>query len=450
MKRNNFVSRALSAFLCTILLAAISGSSVSGQDPKLLLSSGEIDFGKIATVSYIPKTIEFSNNSSEKLAILLVEKTPDIKVSFERKFYDPGEKGIIAFSCEPRSTGEFEEIIYIYTNIDITPYPVKLKGKVVSITECFPDPDNMLKRSIEVIDSITKEPVPDAKLLLVHNNKFDRPLEVKVNKEGKAVREMPIGLYHITAQAQDYDNLTTEIFVPKSQPYVILEMTPFRKVPVSIQEQLPREDLTMTPDEKPAPMTSVELPEDKYAANNLIFLLDVSTSMKSGKKFLLLQQSVNNLAMILRPIDNVSIITYSNDATIVLTGVNGGDKDRILSTVQELQLYGITRGVKGLNTAYELARQNYIDGGNNQVILMTDGEFSEKGLSDSYYIEMLSRQASGGISISILGFGINQEAIDRMKLMCRSGNGSFILVRSDEFVKDALIDEIKAKSFIKK
>ena len=179
-----------------------------------------------------------------------------------------------------------------------------------------------------------------------------------------------------------------------------------------------------------------------------LILLDVSTSMKSGGKFILLQQAVNNLVMILRPIDNISIISYSTEANTLLTGINGSDKDLILNSVQELHPYGITRGVKGLNKAYELAEQNFIRNGNNQIILMTDGEFSEKGISDSFYREMLSGYASKGINLSIVGFGINKEAIDRMRMMSEAGQGSFILVQSDNFKKEILIDEIKARSFL--
>jgi len=232
-------------------------------------------------------------------------------------------------------------------------------------------------------------------------------------------------------------------------------MKPEKTVPAPLPHPSPREQLADNQpgnEEKPVPadpvVTSEELPEDKYAANNLIFLLDVSNSMKSGKKFLLLQQSVNNLAMILRPIDNVSIITYSTEAHIVLTGAHGGEKERILNTVQELKPYGITRGVKGLNTAYELGSESFVKGGNNQIILMTDGQFSEQGLSDEFYEDMLSRHAAAGLKLSILGFGVNREAIDRMKHMCRAGRGSFILVESGDYVKDVLIEEVKEKSLI--
>ncbi|MBN1949873.1 MAG: VWA domain-containing protein [Bacteroidales bacterium] len=453
------------ARILLILMLFAFPKLVNSQSGKLGFDKKEVDFGKVATVSYVPQTVKFRNNTNQDLAILIVEKSRNVKVSFERKFFTPGEEGIMAFSIEPGNEGAFEETVSIYTNLDDHPYTLTLKANVVSILECFPDPGNMLKRTIEVIDAVTKAPVPNTEVVLFHNNNFNHPLKVRVNNEGKSVEEMPIGLYRITAEATDYEILETEKYVPKSLPGIVLELVPKKKTaPPVLQPKPDPRLLAGTPLENPPSgneppknqppavskplVTSTELPEDQYAANNLIFLLDVSTSMKSGRKFLLLQQSVNNLAMILRPIDNVSIITYSSEAHVALTGVNGSEKEAILNTVQELQPYGITRGVKGLNTAYTLAAENYIKGGNNQIILMTDGEFSEQGISDSEYQQMLSDYAARGISLSILGFGVNQEAINRMKLMCRAGNGSFILVRSDEFVKEVLIDEVKSKSFM--
>lgn len=431
------------------LLLIVGIGSLFSQQRILKLSTGSVDFGKIAANAIPPKTIEFENTSSEKLAILLIEKSSDVKVQYANRFYQPGEKGIISLHYEPRNTGNFEESISIHTNLDNSSYPIMLTGTVVSILECFPDPKNLLKRSIQVIDKTTKVPIPNAELVLVHNHKYNKPFTLKVDDEGKAIAELPIGLYNITAEASAYEKLIEERFIPKSQPIIILELSALKQAP-----QVPSHPQPVTQIDKPPKVisgpivTSTDLPENKYAANNLIFLLDVSTSMKASRKFLLMQQSVNNLAMILRSIDNVSIISYSSEALVILTGIDGSEKELILGTVQELRPYGITRGVKGINKAYELAEQNFIQAGNNQIILMTDGEFSEKGLSDTYYQEMLSGYAAKGISLSIIGFGINKEAIDRMQFMSEAGQGSFILVKSDDFVKEVLIEEVKAKSFM--
>jgi Ca-activated chloride channel family protein len=95
-----------------------------------------------------------------------------------------------------------------------------------------------------------------------------------------------------------------------------------------------------------------------------------------------------------------------------------------------------------------LATSQFINGGNNQIILATDGEFSEKNVTDQYYEQFISDFAKKGIKLSILGFGVNKTAIERMKKMTTYGKGSYIHIESESFVKNALINEVKAMSFI--
>ncbi len=442
-----------SRFLCTLLYAGLILTRTANSQ-SIKFTDKEVDFGRIAANAFPPRVIEFTNTSDQRLAILIIDKSPDVKVAYTPKFYEHGEKGSMAVQYEPRNNGDFEEVISIYTNLDQEPVQLTLKGTAISILECFPDPHNLLKRSVEVIDHQTKLPVPNTEVVLVHNNQYNNPVKFEVDKEGKKVLELPIGMYHIEAQIEGYENLTEDRFVPRSMPTVILELNAIAQTPIAPPppqteqetEEESGEEAIVTQTE--TIITSTDLPENLYAANNLIFLLDISTSMKSGKKFILLQQSVNNLALILRPIDNVSIITYSSDADILLSNVNGTDKESIVNAVQSLHPYGITRGVKGLTKAYELAESGYIKDGNNQIILMTDGEFSEKGIGDEYYQNLLSQHASQGIKLSIIGFGVNEEAISRMQLMSTAGDGSFILVKSGDFVKDVLVNEVKSNSFI--
>jgi hypothetical protein len=442
---NRFLTKKFTCYLILFFGCVVIQDNLTGQSPALQLYSLTIDLGKIAASANPPKVVRFKNTSGNKLAILLVEKGPDVTVQFERRFFSPGEEGNITLLYYPRTTGKINEEIKLYNNIDELPQSIYLTGDVVSVLECFPDPDNLLKRTIQVIDSITKEPVPDAQLELIHNHNRSNLVKIKVNKVGKAVEELPIGLYNVTATALNYNRLDQEFFLPKSQPTVILEMSPMRKSEdISIEKPAPQliSEITKTQIVYP------ELPEDRYAANNIILLLDVSSSMKSNKKFTLLQQAVNNLVLILRPFDYVSIITYSSEAKTLVQSVSGNEKDKIISPVENIVPYGITKGVKGLNAAYDMARLNFIEGGNNLIILATDGEFSETNIPDSYYEELIAGFASQQIHLSVFGFGVNEEAIKRMKKMTEAGAGSFILIETEEQTKNFLIDEIKKRSLI--
>jgi Mg-chelatase subunit ChlD len=419
-------------------------TSVYSQNKALKLSMNTVDFGRIAAIVYPAKIIEFTNNSDQNLAILLIEKGPNVKVNFERRFFQPGEKGIISVFYEVRDVGEFNEDMKIFTNLDNDPQMVKLKGLCISIQECFPNIHNLNLRNIMVINKTTQAPIPLATLTFIRNQNANNPVNLSMDKNGKAIEELPIGLYNVSGNINGYEPYAGEFFLPKTQPNVIIELTP-KKI---AREKAPIRITPSTVDAKTPSITSTELPEDKYAANNIVLLLDVSSSMRGQGKFTLLQQSINNLVMILRSIDYVSIITYASEAKVALPGLPGNEKEKITTIVQELIPIGTTQGVRGLNMAYDMATKRFIQSGNNQIILATDGEFSEKGLTDEYYQKFISGYAEKGIKLSILGFGVNQFAIDRMKKMATSGTGTFILVSSEKFAKTVLIDEVKSMSFM--
>ncbi len=436
-------SRLLQRILLTFILIVYTSLAVQAQQA-LSLSKQEIDFGKISSIAYPAKTVVFTNNGTGKLAILLIEKSSNVKVSFENRFYQPGEKGIIYVYYNVRNLGPFAEDLLIYSNLDNSPLVLKIKGNCVSVQECFPDARNLTMRNVSVINKVTQEPVPLATLTFIHNHNTTKPAKIKMDREGKAVEEFPIGQYNITGDIEGYEPYANEIFVPKTMPAILIELTPKNSLSPPIKENQP----IITEDKPATQNSSVDLPEDKFAANNIILLLDVSTSMKAQKKFNLLQQSINNLVLILRPIDHVSIITYASDAKIVMPSTSGEKKEKITGVIQDLVPSGTTQGVKGLNMAYETALKQYIQGGNNQIILATDGEFSEKGLTDAYYEKFITDYAQKGIKLSILGFGVNQSAIERMRKMSDYGNGSYIHIDSEKFAKDVLIEEIRNKSMI--
>ena len=443
----------LTGLVCMLLLLCKTNTVLYSQPGSMRLSAETVDFGNIAAVMIPAKTVEFTNVSEERLAILIVEKGPDVTVRYQHRFFDPGEKGLISLTYEPRDLGPFSERIKVFTNLDIEPYVLTLKGNSITIEECFPDRANMNLRNVLVVERLKQAPVPYAAVTFIHNFNKDKPVLCKTDKSGKAVKELPTGQYNAQAEVEGFEAYNRDFFLPRSQPNILIELdlreqapAPPVVAPVVIPAVATEVADSLTVIQRT--VTSIELPEDKYAANNIVLLLDVSSSMRNNSKFTLLQQSVNNLVMALRGIDNVSVITYAGTAKVILSGIPGSEKEKIMGVVQELKAEGITQGVKGLNTAYELATNKFITGGNNQIILATDGEFSEKNVTDEYYRQFITGYAEKGIRLSILGFGINEEAIARMKKMASYGEGNYIHISSEKYIKDALIDEIKGMSFM--
>ena len=150
----------LTAFWIKLLVVPIgifilNEPPLKAQPETIGWSSSSIDFGRIAAIVYPAKVIEFTNKSSNKMAILLIDKGPNVKANFQRKFYQPGEKGFISVYYDARMLGEFNETMKIYTNLDTAAHSVTLKGVCISIQECFPNINNLNLRNVMVINKWT-------------------------------------------------------------------------------------------------------------------------------------------------------------------------------------------------------------------------------------------------------------------------------------------------------
>lgn len=176
-----------------------------------------------------------------------------------------------------------------------------------------------------------------------------------------------------------------------------------------------------------------------YAENNLIFLLDVSASMRHSEKLPLLQQAFVRLLDYMRPEDRISIITYSGNPAIELDGVSAAYRDSIVNTIKNLQSSGSTETFKALKTAYGLARRNFVSEGNNRIILATDGGFEIPELH-----ELTDEYGSGEIPLSVFYFGkLPEYKIINLHVLARRGYGNCAFISRESAIA-ALLREVKA------
>ena len=176
--------------------------------------------------------------------------------------------------------------------------------------------------------------------------------------------------------------------------------------------------------------------------NNLVFLIDVSGSMYSSDKLPLVQQSFLLLLENLNPNDRVSIVTYASDDTIALEGALGSEKQKIAAVIEDLQAGGSTAGSKGITIAYDIATKYFIKGGNNRVILATDGDFNV-GINNTEELEsFISEKRESGIYFSVFGFGQGNIKSDKMESLALNGNGTFSYIDSLREAKRALVEAI--------
>lgn len=164
----------------------------------------------------------------------------------------------------------------------------------------------------------------------------------------------------------------------------------------------------------------------KLPPNNLVFLIDTSGSMFD--RIDMLRQAFRILTDELRPEDSVSIVTYAGTAGVLLPATSGKDKHRILAAIDSLRAAGSTAGGEGIQTAYRIAKENFRKGGNNRVILATDGDFNVGVQSDAELEKLIEGKRDDGIFLTVLGFGYGNYQDAKMKKLADRGNGNYAYV----------------------
>ncbi len=178
--------------------------------------------------------------------------------------------------------------------------------------------------------------------------------------------------------------------------------------------------------------------------SNLVFLLDVSGSMYSDNKLPLLQRSFALLAEELTEKDKVSIVTYAGSDKVVLEGVSGDNKSTIVEALESLKAGGSTNGAGGIETAYQLAEKYFIEGGNNRVILATDGDLNVGVTSESELDDLITEKKESGVFLSVLGFGTGNIKDNKMETLADRGNGNYAYIDSLGEAKKVLVEQMGA------
>ena len=177
--------------------------------------------------------------------------------------------------------------------------------------------------------------------------------------------------------------------------------------------------------------------------SNLVFLIDTLGSMYDDNKLPLVQQSFAMLAENLDENDRVSIVTYAGEDTVVLSGTSGSEQYTISEALSNMTAEGCTNGGDAIITAYELAEKNFIDGGNNRVILATDGDLNVGLTSESDLVDLITdEKKKNNIFLSVLGFGTDNLKDNKLEALADNGDGSYAFIDSAYEAKKVLVDEM--------
>lgn len=171
-----------------------------------------------------------------------------------------------------------------------------------------------------------------------------------------------------------------------------------------------------------------DIPLEKLPNSNFVFLIDVSGSMNEPNKLPLLKSSFKVLLDQLRPTDKVGIVVYAGSAGMVLPPTSAKEKNKIIEALDQLEAGGSTAGGAGIELAYKLAQENFIKGGNNRVIIATDGDFNVGTSSTGDLQTLIEDKRKSGVFLTCLGFGMGNFKDNRMETLANKGNGNYAYI----------------------
>ena len=191
-----------------------------------------------------------------------------------------------------------------------------------------------------------------------------------------------------------------------------------------------------------------DLTPEERPASNIVFLLDISGSMRSEQRLNLIKASIVSMLPKLTAQDKISIVTYSGRERFIIDGVPGDHHKTILKALTLFEANGVTNGEAGIQMAYAVAKKNYIKGGNNRIIMGTDGDLNVGISSTNELKALIEKKRASGIFLSVLGVGSGNYKDNKLETLADSGNGNYHYLDSLREGRRVLVDEFTSTVFV--
>ncbi|MEX1202233.1 MAG: von Willebrand factor type A domain-containing protein [Ferruginibacter sp.] len=175
---------------------------------------------------------------------------------------------------------------------------------------------------------------------------------------------------------------------------------------------------------------------------NFVFLIDVSGSMDMPNRLPLLKAAFQSFVKNLRAIDTMSIVMYGGTVGVWLQPTSGAEKEKISKSIEELSASGDTPGESAIRAAYKLAESTFIKGGNNRVILATDGDFNVGETSEKAMDELITKMRQTGVYLTCLGVGMGNFKDSKLQTLAKKGNGNYAYLDDIHEAEKVLVQEL--------
>ena len=190
-----------------------------------------------------------------------------------------------------------------------------------------------------------------------------------------------------------------------------------------------------------------QIETESIPRSNIVFLIDTSGSMEGPDRLDLIKRAFALLTQNLREGDVISIVTYAGSDKVELEGTDGSERSTIMNAIDNLTAWGSTNGSAGINTAYALAEKYFIQGGNNRVILMTDGDLNVGTTSEAALTSLIEEKKQSGVFLSVFGFGRWNLKDNKLEALADHGNGSYCYIDSITEARKSLVEQMGANFY---
>lgn len=442
------------------------------------------DFEELYAFSDRFVDITLTNTSAKRAFVLSVKKPAEVVYLFSGKEMQPDSSVVLRFQVNPLEKGKFKYELEVFTSDRMEPVRIVLKGEMEdelvrnnNLQSCptfgqrKPGSDPLaFDMTIVVIDKTTQRPLPKASVSLIQNGRAIGTF--KSNKDGKIEENLRIGYSYFYAQRDGYQTEELGGYINFQRNYLVIEMEPKEEPIVAVVEE-PQEledelepevdsaliiEIEEEPVEEPLVLeeTTVELPpelanldpndfsSDLFDPVNVVFVVDVSSSMRNDSKMDLMKYSLVTLVDMLRPQDRLALVAYGSKSEVVLPATSGSNKSQIIDEVEKMKAGGMTAGGAGIKMGFREARKALIADGVNQVIIITDGAFNKDSKD---YKRAIRRYKRYGITMSVVGVKNKEPDAEKMKAAAELGRGVYIPIFKLADAQNNLKQEIRKASF---
>lgn len=416
-----------------------------------------VHYGTLIKGSNRVVDLYIENKSNSKQALLRATFSHEFETLYTAREMAPGGNMVIRIKINPRLKGKFEEKVELWYSGLSAPIVVPITAEVlyVNVNEDKPCPTFGQEPAeccpsnaflVEVVNARTNKPIQGATIKLTEQGITQKKWTTPAN--GMVSQEVPIGFYTLEATCGGFKKDEITSYINKQNNRFTLRLEPLNNEPDKpLPPQPEPEPVVLQQDTLPAVVPVVEstvLPESQFNANNIVFLLDISGSMGTDNRLLLMQTALRSMASAVRPVDQVALISYANEAKLLLPSTTGDHRQDIENTINTLEAKGTTAGAVAFKRAYKEINKHRLKSGNNQLVVITDGVFKP---SDQVEIEKLVKKATRkGVKTTVVAIDSNGMAMQKLILVSELGNGSFLPVQNEQDATHVLVEEIKKQS----